>query len=509
MSCFWPALRPALRSGPRAQPPEVTEQRQGPPPRRARPGSGAQGSGAQGSGAAGSAQGSSAPAQGTGAAAAGSDESDFFGSGQVEAPQGAADTKNPAAAVESEKLGFSGQFQSLSSYSMTRNFVQGNTGFNDNTFANTMMGDFLVDARLPRSFRMFLDMNINYVPTGVPVPTTFIGAPYPLPSPLTLYQNETTLLDLKEVFVDFNFASNAIHFRAGKQVLQWGTGYFWNPTDLINVSHKSFTNLNALLDGVFGLRTDVTFSPAFHLYTFINLNGVTDLTYAAYAARTEFLVGKVEFGFSGWYEYNKIPVFGGDITMPLFWELNMTGEASLSYGDNIQKLDTSGNPYSVSNQLVPKVDIGLSRTFDVLNVQDRLTVMTEFFWNSDGYSQDMFTLNNVVPLQSGLTALQTFLSGYYHASYYGQYYGALFVSIADFGLPDMTLSLNGLMNFSDSSAIALVGLSDSPVNNFTLEVQLGSFLGPNNSEYTITENSSTGVLTNNMFFVILSAQVNF
>jgi hypothetical protein len=460
-------------------------------------------------GAAGASQGSGTGAQGAGAAAAGSDENDFFGSGAVEAQQGAAETKNPAEAVESEKLGFSGQFQSLSSYEMTRNFVQGNTGFNDNTFANTMMGDFLVDARLPRSFRLFLDMNINYVPTGVPVPTTFIGAPSPLPSPLTLDENETTLLDLKEVFVDFNFANNAIHFRAGKQVLQWGTGYFWNPTDLINVSHKSFTNLNALLDGVFGLRTDVTFSSAFHLYTFINLNGVSDLTYAAYAARTEFLVGKVEFGFSGWYEYNKIPVFGTDITTPLFWELNMTGEASVSYGDNVQKVDANGNPYSVSNQLVPKVDIGLSRTFDVLNVVDRLSVMTEFFWNSDGYNQDMFTLNNTIPLQSGMTALQTFLSGYYHASYYGQYYGALFVSIADFGLPNMTLSLDGLMNFSDSSAIALVGLSDSPVNNFTLEVQLGSFLGPNNSEYTISENPSTGTLTNNMLFVILSAQVNF
>jgi len=285
-------------------------------------------------------------------------------------------------------------------------------------------------------------------------------------------------------------------------VLQWGTGYFWNPTDLINVAHKSFTNLNALLDGVFGLRTDVTFSNAFHLYTFINLNGVADLTNVAYAARAEFLVGTFEFGFSGWYQYNKVPVFGTDVTTPLFWELNMTGEASLSYGDNIQKLDTNGIPYSVSNQLVPKVDIGLSRTFDVLNVQDRLTVMAEFFWNSDGYGQNMFQ-------SLGSASLVTFLNGYYHASYYGQYYGALFASINDFGLPNMTLSLNGLMNFSDSTAIALVGLSDSPVNNFTLEIQLGSFLGPNYGEYTASSNPTTGALASNMFFVILSAQVNF
>jgi hypothetical protein len=346
---------------------------------------------------------------------------------------------------------------------------------------------------------MFMDLNLNYIPTGVPVPISFTqpsGAAFPL------IQTMNTLLDIKEVFVDFNFA-NTVYFRAGKQVLQWGTGYFWNPTDLINVSHKSFTNLNALLDGVFGLRSDFVFSPAWHLYTFINLNGVEDLTNVAYAARTEFLLGKIEFGFAGWYQYSKIPVFGVDITTPLFWELNMTGEASLSYGDNQQKFDPVAlSAYSVSNQFVPKVDVGISRTFDVLNVQDRLTVMAEFFWNSDGYDTNMFqTLSS---LNLGL-----FESGYYHASYYGQYYGALFVSINDFGLTNMTLSLNGLCNFSDMTAIALVGLSDSPVSNFTLQLQVGSYLGPSNGEYTAAYNPTTGSLTSNMFLIILSAQVNF
>jgi hypothetical protein len=456
-------------------------------------------------GAAAGAQGSAGAPSGGGSASADNGESDFFGSGAVEAQQGAAEKKNPAEAVEGEKLGFSGQLQTLSQYTMTRNFIQGNTGLSDNTFANAIMGDFLLDARLPRSFRTFLDLNITYVPTGVPVPVTGISL-LPVPGSLAVYQTQTTVLDIKEVFVDFNFADNALHFRAGKQVLKWGTGYFWNPTDLINIQHKSFTNLNALLDGVFGLRTDVTFSPSFHLYTFINLNGVTDLTNVAYAARTEFLAGTVEFGFSGWYQYNRdnqVPVFGADISMPLFWELNLTGEGSFAWGDPLQKFNPStGLPFWVQNQAVAKVDVGLSRTFDVLNVQDRLTVMAEFFWNSDGYDQNMLQILNPA-------ALQGFENGYFHAGYYGQYYGALFISVNDFGLPNMTLSLNGLMNFSDTSAIALVGLSDSPVNNFTLQAQVGSYLGPNTAEYTAAYNPLAGVLTSNQFFVIFSAQVNF
>jgi len=347
---------------------------------------------------------------------------------------------------------------------------------------------------------MFMDADIDFVPTGVPIVHSFMTVP-PGPVPLVVSEDQTTIFNVREVFVDFNFA-NAVYFRAGKQVLQWGVGYFWNPTDLINVSHKSFTNLNALLDGTFGLRTDVTFSPAAHLYTFINMNNVQDLSTVAYAGRMEFLVGKVEFGVAGWYQYNEVPVFGADLSMPLFWELNLTAEASFSWGDPNQKLDTNGIPYSVDNQFVPKVDVGLSRTFDAFDVQDRITVAVEFFWNSDGYDQNMFEALNA-------TGLRIFEGGFYHAGYYGQYYGAMFVTINSFGLSNMTLTLNGLCNFSDMSAIALVGLSYAPIQNFTLQLQIGSYIGADNGEYVLSYNPLTNALTNNMFFAILGAQINF
>ncbi len=459
---------------------------------------------ADNSGAAAGSEGAGSSAAGTGQAAgssSSSSEDEFFGSAEVEAKQGAAETKNAAEAIEKERLGFSGQLQAQSAYTMTRDFVSGAAGQGSNTLGNMIMADFLVDARLPKSFRMFMDANIDYLPTGTQVPVTFTEI-YPTPGTMTVLQNQTTILDIKEVFVDFNIA-NTVYFRAGKQVLQWGTGYFWNPTDLINVSHKSFTNLNALLDGTFGLRTDVTFSSLFHLYTFINMNGVQNLSDIAYAARAEVLLGNVEVGVAGWYQYNEAPVFGLDLSMPIFWELNLTGEASFSSADPVEKYDPATlQPYKVTDQLVSKVDIGLSRTFDVLDVQDRVTVMAEFFWNSDGYNQNMFQMLTSVPLQ-------TFGSAYYHAGYYGQYYGALFVTINSFGLSNMALSLNGLANFSDMSAIALVGLSYAPISNFTLSLQVGSYLGADGTEYAVTYNYLTNTLTNNAFLVILGATVNF
>ena len=454
--------------------------------------------------------------------AGGSGEDEFFGSSTIEATQGSAEIKNPAEAVEKEHVGLSGILQGQGSYTMTRNFVQGHTGTSDNSLGNAMMGDFLVDARLQKGFRAFVDLNVSYLTGGAPLVHNFtLAAPLatsafiPPAGPtvpvvfapgttLLASENQTTFLDVKEFFVDFN-ATNTVYFRLGKQVLQWGTGYFWNPTDLINIEHKSFTNLTALRDGVFGLRSDVVFAREFHLYTFLNLNAIQDISDVAFAARSEFLVGAVEFGFSGWLKSDRLPVFGTDLTAPFFWSTNLTAEASFSWGENQRMLNVDGVTTSaIRGRVVPKVDVGLSRTFDAFDVQDRISVNVEFFYNGAGYDDNMFEKLSLNPV-----GLQTFFGGYYEAGYYGKYYAAFFVTVSKFILNEMTLSVSGLSDLSDSSGIAFVGLAYDPVNDFDLSLQVGTYLGPDNREYTASVNPTTGTLTNNQFFVTLGAKVSF
>ena len=429
-------------------------------------------------------------------------EEEFFGSTGVEAAPGTAEKKNLQEEVEKPGVGLSGNLFATASYTMSRDFVLGNAGSADNTLANVVTGDFLVDARLTRGFRAFLDLGLGYASAGTPLVHNFtVVSPPAVPGPLVLVENQNMLFGMKEIFVDFNFG-NVARFRLGQQVLQWGVGNFWQPTDLINIEHKSFLNLDALLQGVFGLRADFIFSHAFRIYTFLNLNNIADLSKAAFAARAEFLAGVVEFGVAGWLKYQQIPVFGVDLSTPLFWDLNLTGEASFSWGDNGQKLDTSGVPYSVRDQLVAKVDVGLSRSFDAGNVLDRINVIAEFFYNQTGYSQNMFQQLSGIPLA-------TFVGSYYHAGYYGQYYGALFVTVNKFPASNMTLSLSGLANVSDLSGIAMAMLSYAPVNNFTLSLQLGAYLGAGTGEYTISYNPATNTLGNNALFAILGAKVVF
>ncbi len=430
------------------------------------------------------------------------EEEDFFDSTTVEAPKDKAEVKNLQEDLDKERLGLSGNLQGNSTYTLTRDFVNGKTGASDNSLSHAMTGDFLIDARLTKGYRAFVDLNLGYLTNGAPVVHDFdliSGGTIPAGTPIVVSEDQTTLFGVKEIFIDFN-VSNAVYFRAGKQVLQWGRGYFWNPTDLINVERKSFTDMTALREGTFGLRADAVFSREFHLYTFLNFNGVKDISNVAYAVRAEFLVGSTEFGVSGWFKNRKIPVFGADVSCPLFWKISLTGEAAFSWGDNQDKLGSDGLPYSVRDRLVTKASVGLSRSFDAADVLDRINVITEFFYNDSGYTRDMFDSPSTLPI---------FVASYFNPGYYGKYYAALFVTVNKFPISDMTLGLNCLSNLSDMSAIAFTQLSYVPVNNFTLTFQLGAYLGEDNREYTVSYNSSTGELTNNMFFASLGAKVDF
>ncbi len=394
-------------------------------------------------------------AAGSAWAQAGDAEEDFFGSAPVEAGKGEAEVRNLAEELDQERLGLSGNLEASGSYLLTREFLRGEQGQEDNELGLMVQGDFLLDARLKRGFRAFLDLGLG----------TVVGQP-------------TALILLKEVFVDFNFA-NAVYFRAGKQALQWGRGYLWNPTDLINVERKSFSDLQALREGVFGLRTDVVFARAFHLYTFLDLNEVQDLSDLAVAARAEFLLGSVEFAFSGWGKPAQFPVFGFDVSAPLFWELSFHGEGTLSWGYPGRKMRDDGSTYTVRDELVPRVAFGLSRSFDAGDIQDRITVNTELYYNGLGYEQNMFEA-----LAPGSPKLTDFLTSYYKSGDYGRYYGALFVTINRVLKTNLTLNLSGLGNFSDQSFIAMADLAWVPVNNFTLSLTVSSFLGSDLREYT-------------------------
>jgi hypothetical protein len=143
----------------------------------------------------------------------------------------------------------------------------------------------------------------------------------------------------------------------------------------------------------------------------------------------------------------------------------------------------------------------LSRSFDAGDVQDRIVVNAEFYYNGLGYEEDMFEALNAANRAA-------FLAGYYRSGDYGKYYGALFVTVNRFLTTNMTLNVSGLGNFSDLSFIAMANLSYAPVNNFTLSFTLGSYLGSDLREYTVLRRAD-GTLGGGALSVGLGARVAF
>ena len=435
------------------------------------------------------------------------DEDDFFDSIDVEAAEGEAEVEDINAEIDKEMVGLSGNLEATSSYTMSRDFFDGLEDWDDNILSHMVVGDFLIDIRLKKGFRAFMDLNIGYLTNGSPIVHEYTVLSSGMPPEITPFttlivtEEMTTLIGIKEIFLDFNIA-NVVYFRAGKQVLQWGRGYLWNPTDLINIDRRSFSNMNALREGVFGLRTDIVFVHEFHLYTFLDLHAVDKISETAFAARAEFLAGTIEFGVSSWFKNEKIPVFGADISIPIFWDISMTAEGSVSWGDNTGKMATDGSTSLIRDELVPKIAAGFMKKFDFMDVYDRIIVNAEFYYNHVGYDDNMFeTLDPAL--------LPDFLAGYYQSGNYGKYYGALFVTVNEFIRKDMIFSISGMGNFSDLSFIVMPSVGIIPVDNFTLTFTAASYIGPDNREYTMSINPSTFAIGNNMLFLSIGARVVF
>jgi hypothetical protein len=428
------------------------------------------------------------------------EEDDFFDDGAIEVEAAATET-NVDEALEKESLSLSGNIEAVGSYTLTRDFLWGNTDIDDNALAYYLTGDFLIDARLRRGFRAFTDINIGY--SNVGLPTYHYFTQIPTMAPLIVSEDQDMLIGVKELFVDFNI-SNVVYFRVGKQVLTWGRGYLWNPTDLINVQQKSFLNMDALREGTFGLRTDFIFDRAFSVYTFVQFQDAEDFSDMAVAGKVETLIGATEMSLSAWWRGGEFPVFGYDISAPLFWDLDFRGEIAVSWGDNRDKMRTDGTVYSIRDRLVPRFCVGLSRSFDFQDVENRIMVNAEFYYNDSGYDDNMFES------LSGLTLIN-FYSEYYDANNYGRFYGALFVTINKFLISQFTLTLSGMGNFSDMSFMAVAELAYAPVYNFTMSFRLLSFLGENYREYTVApEISGTSVLLgNNLIGAGISCSVKF
>ncbi len=352
-----------------------------------------------------------------------------------------------------------------------------------------ILGDLYFDARLPGgskgfgSFEVKHDASVDENETG-DKPTTFY---------------------VKEIFVDFNF-DRYIYFRTGKQVLSWGQCYLWNPTDMINVENKSFLNKLEAREGTYGVKGHIPFGTVINIYGFADMNQASKGEDVAGSGKFEFLLKGTEMAISAWGKKNFHPVYGYDFSSRLLG-IDIKGEASFSRGSNTTKV-VKEDSFPV-NRLVAqrddsniyKASLNIGRDFDFGEKTDRINISIEGFYNGDGYSKNpvedeglylydepITKINGTVlptPIIGGNMKTYLYGHGLYEANYFSKYYAALFITVKEFIISDITLTLNGISNIKQKSYIVSSGLSYTNINDFTAGVNVNGYLGDKSGEYRV------------------------
>lgn len=370
-----------------------------------------------------------------------------------------------------------------------------------------MLADLLLDVRVPWGTKAYVDAEAYYRSDSA-------GASFRVP----------------ELFMDVNVARH-VYFRMGKQVLQWGRGYFWNPTDLVNVEKKTFVERIGSREGTFGIKTHVPFGTKWNIYGFLDMNNLNTVDDCAGAARFEGLFGGTEAGLALWGKKGKDPILGLDFSTTLF-KWSVTGEMSITNGDNYRILDLENskifnNPFATDSLIVYKslgedpvvrLCAGLLRTFDFMDVDDRIMVVGEFYFNQIGDNGNVFEENHIgkwydaiaqysdeAPDQNGAVQGSGELSSFQDSigdamasiefNSIARYYSAFFVTVSKFIISDMTLQLNGLVNWNHHCAMLTTGVSYRTLHNMSLGCLVTGFVGPEEAEYTFT-NSGASVRVN-------------
>jgi hypothetical protein len=369
---------------------------------------------------------------------------------------------------EPKTVAFSGQITGAADvqYSNTRN------ADSLNTFS---IADLFLDVRLAQQAKVFLSLELTY-----------------------LSQGSLTALALPEAFFDFNL-ERAAYFRTGKQVLQWGRCYLWNPTDLINVERERFIRRLGQREGAYGMKIHIPFGTTVNIYDFIDTGRAVDVESLANALKVEFLLGNLEIAFSGWGKKGYSPVWGLDLSARVFG-IDTLGEISTSRGDNLARarvvegqLETARDPEAWAT----RASLNLSRGFTVGDFKDRLTVMVEGYYDRTAYAdnvladptdypfaQPVWSPGSVVPTVHGTYQDFITLNQLYQPNYFSRAYVAVFTTFTRFILTDMALNANYIQNLVDTSGLVSAGVTYTTLNSFTAGFLANVPVGGPEREYT-------------------------
>ena len=187
-----------------------------------------------------------------------------------------ADLEKASLSLESKKLRIGGSLSSsmginyawVDPYSKKDDYLK---SFKDGkgTFNTTLNGSLFFDARPNEDLKLYGKFLFGFpfeksLSGALTVPKNSFGPLPPNDIILPIGVNGAANIKIQELYTDFS-AKNIAFFRFGKHAVKWGTGYFYSPADVINISRIDPQDPTADREGGISLRTHIIIPKTQHL----------------------------------------------------------------------------------------------------------------------------------------------------------------------------------------------------------------------------------------------------
>ena len=298
-----------------------------------------------------------------------------------------ADLQKAMLSLEGNKLRIGGSLDS--SLKLSCNWAELNKPKPDSTLTTNLNANLFFDARPTENLKLYGKFSF-----GFPFEKTLSGAVVLQKKQLPLLPNDiavpigvngTVNISIRELYTDFSLKDIAF-FRFGKHAVKWGTGYFYSPADIINLSRIDPQDPEADKEGPLSLRTHIVIPRTQHNLWFYLLPPAesgfkTEDT--AVAAKAEFVFGNWEWGIGGRYRYDQAPKLVTTLSGSIAGKVAVFAEGVFAWGSDYiyYKNGDYNSGYTEKNKAFFQATAGASYS----NAKTHTSVAAQYFYNGFGY----------------------------------------------------------------------------------------------------------------------------
>ncbi len=287
--------------------------------------------------------------------------------------------------------------------------------------------------------------------------------------PVSVQTKGIPYFKIHELYTDFS-AKDIAFFRFGKHTVKWGTGYFYSPADVLNISRIDPQDPSADREGPISLRSHIIIPKTQHniwLYLLppTQKDNSFDPKYTAGAMKGEFVFGDWELGLGGFYKYEKAPRLITTLSGSIAGEVSVFAEGVFAWESDYTYHNDNADFSIKDMKNKPFFQATLGGSYS--NKDSHTSISMQYYYNGFGYKNPSSILSSAEKIikennklkakqiQAARNAYTDILS----MGQYGQHYIAFNLSQNKLGTDKLSLNLFQQFEISELSGTSVLTLN--------------------------------------------------